>query len=98
MWIAQIRKVLSQSETSHLYLISQKINRIDVSLRDLANWIIECQKVKVGNKIIIIRRYYEGIEAYQNRIQKRMTYFIGNDYFKYYDSYALVDFGEDAYL
>jgi len=98
MWLAQIRKVLSQSENSHLYLITQKIGRIDVALRDLAHWIIDCQKVMHEGKVVIIRRYYQGIEAWERQMVSKTTYFVGNKYFEYYDSYELVNFGESAYL
>lgn len=97
-WLSQIRKVLEQSERDHLYVITQKINRVDIRIRDLAHWIIECEKVIHDEKVIILRRYYRGIEAYMRNECARTTYFIGNPYFKYYDSYELVDFGNEVYL
>jgi len=44
MWISQIRKVLGDSESTHIYLISQKLYRIDVAFRDLLHGIIYCEK------------------------------------------------------
>ena len=98
MWIAQIRKVFGGTESDHLYIISQKLRRIDVNLRDLAHWVIECNKVMIGDKVIIIRTYYQGADAYEMGVQYSKTYFTANPFFKYYDSYELVDFGSDVYL
>lgn len=101
MWLSQIRKVFGEQERDNLYLVTQKINRLDVALRDLAHWIIECEKVVRGKNVYIIRRYYQGIEHYEQRNYIRpakLTYFKANQYFKYYDSYELVNFGESAYL
>lgn len=46
MWISQIRKVLGASETTHIYLVSQRLKRIDVAFRDLMHLLIYCQKVQ----------------------------------------------------
>jgi len=63
MWISQIRKVLGQREQTHIYLVSQKINRIDVAFRDLMHELVLCTKhqtnelietpVRVDGKLII---------------------------------------------
>jgi len=44
-WLAQIRKVLGSSEKNHLYLISQRLNAIDISARELCHQIIALRKV-----------------------------------------------------
>ncbi len=51
MWISQIRKILGDSEKTHVVLLSQKIARIDVAFRDLAHKIIVCQKMETGKYI-----------------------------------------------
>ena len=51
MWIAQIRKVCGSSEKTHFYAISQELERIDISVRDLANLIVWCRKVETKQKI-----------------------------------------------
>lgn len=43
-WLSQIRKILGATETNNLYLITQKLRRIDVNSRDLAHYCILCRK------------------------------------------------------
>jgi hypothetical protein len=45
-WLSQIRKILGQSETNNLYLVTQKLRRIDVNSRDLAQLCIKVSKVE----------------------------------------------------
>jgi len=71
-WVAQIRKVLSGSEKNHLVCISQRLKRIDVSLRDLLHLIIYCKKVET-NKLIDTTVYFRG----KKRTEKiKLTYII----------------------
>ena len=51
-WVAQIRKILSGNERNHFIIISQRLERIDVSLRDLVGSVIYCQKVQDHNTLI----------------------------------------------
>ena len=51
IWISQIRKILGDSEKTHIYLISQRIDRIDVAFRDLLHCIIHCEKFQTPNYI-----------------------------------------------
>ena len=44
IWVSQIRKILGSSETNDIVCISQKLARIDVSLRDLLHEIILVRK------------------------------------------------------
>jgi len=60
MWISQVRKVLGDSERTHIYLISQKLYRIDVAFRDLLHGIIYCEK-KVDESRVILTRVRENI-------------------------------------
>lgn len=46
MWFSQIRKVLGSDERTHIYLVSQRLARIDVALRDLLHGITYCTKVE----------------------------------------------------
>ena len=46
-WISQIRKLLGDSEKTHLYLITQKVHRLDVAFRDLLHKIIACKSIKM---------------------------------------------------
>lgn len=50
-WISQIRKLIGNSERTHIYLITQRIARIDVAFRDLLHYIIYCEKL-VTNKLM----------------------------------------------
>jgi hypothetical protein len=122
-WLSQIRKILGQSELFNLYLLTQKLRRIDVNSRDLAQCCILCQKqiiknikiptlVRRKNKLVkekiplcLIYKYWfhnaEQLQAYElwgSTKPFKVTRFIGNDYYKYYDSYEIVDFGQGEYL
>ena len=44
IWISQIRKILGDSEISNIYLITQKLMRLDTAWRDLLNAVIFCKK------------------------------------------------------
>ncbi len=51
IWISQIRKILGNLERTHIYLVSQRIDRIDVAFRDLLNCIIHCEKFQTVDNI-----------------------------------------------
>ena len=98
MWISQIRKILSDSVTNNLYIISQRVNAIDVGFRDLVHIWIECEKLQVDNKVFIINKYYENLMDYDIGEYFAMDVFQANKYFQYYDSYEIVFGEEDIYL
>lgn len=107
LWLAQIRKLLGQSEKTHLYLISQRLYAIDVSARDLAHDITWCEKVKAGKDPVFILYRFTGpscIERFQlylyngRRTWDTRLIFKGKQCFPYYDSYAFVTFGTEGYL
>lgn len=123
-WLTQVRKFLGNSETNHLYLITQRLKSLDPIARDLCYCVIHCRKVishvitptkilerekfkiKKLQDIWIFKTYFHGencCEKYEAMIEgfeqnDGLSYFYGNPFFKYYDSYALVVFGESAYL
>lgn len=123
-WISQIRKVLSDSKIAHLYLVSQKMSRIDVAARDLMGEIIKVTKkelptkiptlVMENNKLVkkmlpkiyIVKSHFIGdyasekFESYEygNGKPDYKTYFLANNFYKYYDTYELIDFGESEYI
>jgi len=122
-WLSQIRKILGDSERNNLYVISQKLKRIDVNCRDLAHMAIKCEKQefkdvliptevcengKIIKKrlplVVIWKKYFRDADAlslyemYGNKTYYKQTRFIGNPYYKYYDSYELIDFGSDGYI
>jgi hypothetical protein len=68
MWLAQIRKILGDSETNHLYLISQRIERIDVAARDLTDEIIYVSKTLDDSKMIKTRVYDSANKRYRFRM------------------------------
>jgi hypothetical protein len=123
-WLSQIRKILGESEKNNLYLITQKLRRIDVNSRDLAHMAIKCEKqlieeVPIPTEVInnkgkietkqlplclIYLHYFEdsdALNAYENYGVNTCQYtirFIANWFYKYYDSYELIDFGSEEYL
>jgi len=93
-WVSQIRKILSNNEHNHLYIISQTLRKIDVDFRDLIHAICVCQSFNVRGKIVIKQTWYEGIDNYLNGKHKLRLAFVGNRFFKYYDTKKLI-FGEE---
>jgi len=92
-----VDKIISKS--NNIYLITQRVRKIDINFRELCHIYIQCRKIKVGDKIIIINSYWFGDDncdaieyALSGAKPKRMA-FIGNDYFQYYDSYELISTG-----
>jgi len=149
IWFSQIRKILDNDEKHHMYLISQKIERIDVALRDLLHVITSCQcyhQMDVNGRYMTVTKtkYHEkyrekyplrkmrtlvtinGKKVYKmlpvtwvrqfhfrgdraltkydrwayggEKTYDKSSFFLGNPYFKYYDSYELIKFGDDVYL
>ena len=122
-WLSQIRKILGQSEKYNLYLLTQKLRRIDINSRDLAQCVILCQKqlfheiqiptvvIEKGKRIIkklplcvIYKQYFPDADSLSNfeiwgsGKPFKITRFIANDYYQYYDSYEIIDFGEGEYV
>ena len=123
-WVSQIRKVTGENENYDLFCISQAIDRIDVSIRDLAAEIIFCTKVvhpsknvwtdvindkgKIIKKLLpltlIYTTFFRGTECVNNfkkwkilraKTYWKRSYFAANNYYKYYDSYEFIKFGDD---
>lgn len=93
-WISQVRKILSDDPKNHIYLISQTIRKIDVDFRELAQLIIVCQKLQLKSKVWIKLAFYDGLENYMygNHLTKRI--YLGNPYFKYYNTHEMVTFAD----
>lgn len=104
-WIAQIRKVFGDSRYSNIYLISQRIERIDKAWRDLLQGVIHCMKIEKGDDVYVMQyhflsdlkmtavgkydRWRMGYKAYNFR-----TCFKANPYFEMYDSYEVIGGGD----
>ena len=122
-WLSQIRKILGASEINNLYLITQKLRRIDINSRDLAHLAIKCEKQEFkdvliptevfnGKKVIVKRlpltviyKYFfhdaDALNAYENygiNTCAGKSRFIGNYYYKYFNSYELINFGSEEYV
>lgn len=143
-WIAQIRKILGESELNDIILVSQKLDGIDITIRDFAHEITHCQKFytidgqlhpasnrnvhdalhiptkvwsgesgkrklveKMIPKVTIVQWHFEGEYAVNDffafRFQRKKTYskktwFCGNPFIQYYDSYEILDFAPTTYL
>ena len=134
-WLTQIRKIIGDSEHNHLYMVSQRLNSLDLVGRDLVNEIIYCQKIPLAVYDGEIEQYIPittDTEVYENSRKKikelqiiniiktvfcgedcvemflyfkggyksynYRTRFLANDYFKFYDTYQIVQFGEGVYL
>jgi len=124
-WLSQIRKILGESERNNLYLLTQKLRRIDINSRDLAHEVVLCRKQVYADVIIdtmvynrdedcyvtrklpltLIYKYYfagcdemNNFELFGKASYYKISRFVANIYYKFYDSYAMVDFGSDEYL
>jgi len=118
-WLAQIRKVLGDSEKNNLYLISQKLRRIDVNCKDLSHKAITCIKKTFSNKVLttvyeegkkinkmlpltMIYKFHfkdadamSAYESYGIDTCENVTRFIGNKFYRYYDSYEMIAFCDE---
>jgi len=87
------------SKSNNIYLITQRVRKIDINFRELAHIYIQCKKMMVGDQVVIINSYWFGddnndaIEYAMSGVRPRRRAFIGNEYFKYYDSYELISTG-----
>lgn len=93
-WVSQIRKILADHPTNHLYIISQTVRKIDVDFRDLAQIVILCRKYQLGYRTIIRQTWFNGMRDYEIGRKKLMTKFYGNKYFKYFKTGELVTFSD----
>jgi hypothetical protein len=55
LWLSQVRKILSDSEKTHLYCITQSLYHIDKRIRDLMHGVILCNKMKDTSTLIKTR-------------------------------------------
>lgn len=98
-WISQIRKILSDDPDNHIYIITQTPRKIDINWRELTHIVIHCQKVEIKDKVWIIQRYYEGFDGFEAKRCISKRYFLGNPYFKYYNTHEMVRFSDaEMYL
>lgn len=93
-WVSQIRKILADHPTNHLYIISQTIRKIDVDFRELAQIIILCRKYIYRNRTIIRQQWFNGIEDFEAGHKRLTTKFYGNPYFKHFKTGELVTFSD----
>jgi len=93
-WISQIRKILADKPNNHIYMISQTLRKVDVDFRELAQVIIECSKIQIGEKVFILQKYYDGIDNYLTRNFTYKTCFLGNRFFKFYNTEEMVTFSD----
>jgi hypothetical protein len=138
-WVAQVRKILGASELHDVIMVNQKLDGIDVDLRDYALEVTHCTKHYVINgkavpatnkvvryadkiptkvwsggklvtkmipKVIILQHVFEGEYAVNDyfhfRFQGKKTYskktfFVGNEYMQFYDSFEMIDFSPTTY-
>lgn len=94
-WVSQIRKITSDSDRNHLYIISQTFRKVDVDFRDLAQIFIRCKLIqsKKTGKVYIVNSFFTSLERAEfNYKPYTRIMFLANPYFKYYDTNAMVRF------
>jgi len=89
--------------SNNIVLVTQRTRKIDINFRDLCHVYIQCNKQEIrhnGKKIVVIYNNYwfgddnnSAIEYAEMGVKPKTTFFIGNDYFKHYDSYELISTG-----
>lgn len=98
-FVSQVRKVLYDKPNNHLMLISQDAHKVEIDVRELASIIIKCECKLVKGETIIINKYFEGLENYENGISVDPDrWFNGNPYFKYFDTIQFLKFNPDGWL
>ena len=86
-------------KSNNIYLITQKYRKLDVNFRELYHIHIQCHKKMIKDKVIIINDYYFGDDQYsaieyaEMGQKPKRAIFLGNKYFKHYDSYELLSTG-----
>ena len=97
-WVSQIRKILSDSESNHLYYISQLLGKVDIDFRELTHLFIECKKIVIKHKgtnyVYIVQTFYSGLKNYENGNYTCKESFLANPYFKYYNTNEMVQFSD----
>lgn len=84
----------SRKRNCFIFCTTQNIRQVEVRLRRMADYIIECESVKKDKKLLAIRQ--KVIDCYNLRVIKRTT-FSPEPYFRLYDTNQIIDFekGED---
>ena len=96
-----VDKVISKS--NNIILITQKVRKIDINFRELCHVYIQCHKQVIKRKgkkyVLIFNDYWFGddncdaIEYAQMGVKPKKSFFVGDKYFKNYDSYELISSG-----
>lgn len=83
---------------NNMIFVTQKPRKIDVNLRELSHVFIVCQKKMINNIMFIILNCYFGndvydaVEAQELGQRPKRFIFAAKPFFKYYDSYELINF------
>jgi hypothetical protein len=95
IWVSQIRKILSDNEDNHLYVISQEARKIDVDFRDLLDLIIYCRRINIKGHHYVRLDFYNDIDCYMNGMKsKESIVFNAEKYYKYYNTKEFINFGD----
>lgn len=98
-WVSQIRKILYDKKYNDLVIISQSPFKIDIDIRELCHIIISCETRNLRRgRLLVINKWFNGIEAFSANVHYMKTWFIGNQYFKFYDTLQIVQLEPTGYL
>lgn len=92
------------AKSRNIYYISQKMRKADINFRELTHCLIQCEKYKINNRVLIVNNVWFGDDDYsafeyaEAGQKPKKTIFWANDYFKYYDSYELISISGSEYL
>lgn len=97
MWMSQIRKILQDDDQNDLVLITQRLGKVDIDFRELAQVIIKCKKVYTNKgNIRIVNEYYDDLSAAENNFKPlKRVIFDPTPYYKFYNTLSIVNFGDD---
>ena len=100
-WIAQLRKILGENAGNSCCIISQTLKKIDVNFRDLADYVIKCNKYKLKNNTAHTLHIWKSHKLrlaidwfLDGEKPSSVDGFYGKPFYNYYDTYYVVDFGK----
>jgi len=95
-WLFQIRKILGTGEFTHIYIVTQDLDQIDINFRRMAHFVIGCDKHLIDSEVLIMNTIYPSVLHFNASSPLTNKIFKASNYFKYYDSYDLVKFGDEG--
>lgn len=87
---SQVRKVLADSDTSDMIIISQEFRKIDIDVAMMCDYVIKCTSYKLKDKHFIKLRYFT-LDSHSDELEYMgvREVFRAEPYYKLYDRNAI---------